>query len=344
MNYKAFVTYVLFFIITLVILFLPYIIADQRDLDDPNALRIMTHSSFMSRFGAGPEIAKRFTEKTGIPIRWINAGNAGLLIERLKFKRDTDQPDIVIGFDQFSIFEARRQFQWLDIQSDLEIKADLLPAGARFHDFLAYDWGPLTFIYREGELPEPRSFNDLLDPIYKGKIILQDPRISSPGLQFLLWVLAEKGEAEGIKYLDQLKSSLKIIAPSWSASYNLFQVERPSLVFSYFTSIYSHKDEVDNNYRAAVFPTPHPIQVEYAAIPDFCTRCEQAKEFARFLLDVEIQSVLMEKNYMFPVISEALKDSDVQLPEGVIYRPPIDNVSLIKKKRELVNRWKKVFF
>ena len=303
----------------------------------------MSYSSFINQWGAGPEVARLFEQKTGIPIQWINAGNAGLIIERLKFKRETDLPDIVVGLDQFAIFEARRHFKWLNVRKGLSSRPDLLPKGARFHDFLAYDWGALTFVYREGELPAPTSLDSLLDEQFKKKLIFQDPRISSPGLQFLLWVLGAKGEEEGLRYLEKLKPSILSIAPSWSASYNLFKMERPSIVFSYFTSPYYHKQD-QTSYQGAVFDIPHPIQVEYAGIPDFCINCDMAKKFAHFLLEPDVQKIIMEKNYMFPVVSDAMTGSDFVLPKNVKYTAPIENLSLIKKKRELVNHWKRVFF
>ncbi len=345
MNYKVFISYLVFIVLTLVILFLPYIFLDQNKQDRSNSLRVMSYSSFINRWGAGPEVARLFEEKTGFTIQWINAGNAGLIIERLKFKRETDRPDIVVGLDQFAIFEARHHFKWLNVRKGLSRQPDLLPKGARFHDFLAYDWGALTFIYREGELPAPTSLDSLIEEQFKKKLIFQDPRISSPGLQFLLWVLGAKGEEEGLRFLEELKPSILSIAPSWSASYNLFKMERPSIVFSYFTSPYYHKQEGDTiSYQASVFDIPHPIQVEYAGIPDFCTNCVVAKQFAHFLLEPEIQKIIMEKNYMYPVVSEAMEGSQFVLPNNVKYTAPIENLSLIKKKRELVNRWKKVFF
>jgi len=343
MNYKVFLSYIVFIIITLVILFLPYLLLDPNQQDQAKALRVMSYSSFINQWGAGPEVARLFEQKTGIPIQWINAGNAGLIIERLKFKRETDLPDIVVGLDQFAIFEARRHFKWLNVRKGLSSRPDLLPKGARFHDFLAYDWGALTFVYREGELPAPTSLDSLLDEQFKKKLIFQDPRISSPGLQFLLWVLGAKGEEEGLRYLEKLKPSILSIAPSWSASYNLFKMERPSIVFSYFTSPYYHKQD-QTSYQGAVFDIPHPIQVEYAGIPDFCINCDMAKKFAHFLLEPDVQKIIMEKNYMFPVVSDAMTGSDFVLPKNVKYTAPIENLSLIKKKRELVNHWKRVFF
>lgn len=332
--------------ITLGILFFPYFVFEADKPREPNTLRVMTYSSFIQKWGAGPEIAKRFKEETGLTIEWINAGNAGLIIERLKFKKDRDQPDMVLGLDQFSIHEARKNFQWTNMQSEQEgVQKSLLPEGAYFFDFLAYDWGPMTFIYKKGEVEPPESLEDLVDERFKNKLILQDPRMSSPGLQFFLWVLTDMGEEQGFLFLEKLKDNIKVMSPSWSSSYSIFKMEQPTTVFSYFTSPFFHQiEEKDENFAAMSFKTPHPIQVEFAGIPDFCINCEGAKKLAQFLLRKDIQKILMKKNYMFPVEGQALEGSPFKVPTGVKYYRPIESLSLIKRKRELVNRWKKVFY
>lgn len=346
MNYRAFIAYLFAIAITILLLIFPYLAFNEVQDDEKASLRIVTYSSFIQEWGAGPQIAELFSKETGIQIHWINAGNAGLLIERLKFKRDADQPDMVIGFDQFSIHEARKSFSWLDLHEYSDnLKDNLLPKGARFFDFLAYDWGPMTFVFREGQMPIPKSLEDLTRPEYKNTIVLQDPRISSPGLQFLFWVIAEMGEEKGFEFLKNLKPSIKSISPSWSSGYSIFKMQQPAMVFSYFTSPAFHSiEEKDEHYRAATFSNSHPVQVEYAAIPDFCVNCENAKQFAQFLLRDDIQKILMAKNYMYPVSGNALRDGYIKPPETVTYRDPIESLALIQKKKELINQWKKVFY
>ncbi len=346
MNIRFFFIYLFGLVLALGVLFFPYFMFDKQPLRDKNSLRVMTYSSFIQKWGAGPEIARRFKEETGLDIQWINAGNAGLLIERLKFKRESDQPDMVVGLDQFSINEARRFFEWHDVHLiNDEIEESLLPEGGHFFDFVAYDWGPLTFIYKEGEVDPPHSLLDLLEPKYRDHLILQDPRMSSPGLQFLLWVVVTLGQEKAFDYLEKLKPSIKVMSPSWSSSYSIFKLQQPTLVFSYFASPFFHQiEENDTSYKASRFSEPHPVQVEYAGVPKFCQNCDGAKKFARFLLRTDIQKILMTKNYMFPVDAQALVGSPFKVPKDVKYLKPIESLSLIKKKRDLVNLWKKAFY
>lgn len=345
-QYRFVIAYILAIVVTLVILFLPYIFFKTEPAEEGNVLKVLTYSSFIQSWGPGPELAKLFHQETGVKIQWINAGNAGLILERLKFKSKYDQPDVVLGFDQFSILEARMLMKWLDvheIQSDIE--QNILPEGSFFHDFMAYDWGPMAFIYRDGEVKVPLSLDDLLSEDYKNKIIIQDPRMSSPGLQFLFWILHQKGEDKAYEYLRKIKSSIKVMTPSWSSSYSIFQVEKPSLVFSYMTSTYYHKlEEGKDNYKAAIFNHPHPVQVEYAGVPANCNNCDKATLFLQFLVKKDIQKILMGKNFMFPVEGKAMEGSPFVVPKNIHFFDPVENWSLIRRKKSLVDEWKKVFY
>ena len=323
----------------------PHIFFDEERGADDLAIRVLAYSSFLQPWGAGPELAKRFEEKTGLRVKWINAGNGGLLMERLKFRRKQDRPDLVIGFDQFSVVEAQANFRWKPLDAIQDKGVQLLPNLSEVSGFVPYDWGPLTFISKGDALPATRDFEDLLKPEYRNKLVLQDPRMSSPGLQFFFWVLGHFGEEKGFEFLKQLKPSIKVISPSWSSSYSYFKLQQPSSVFSYFTSPFYHRiEENDDSYVAQKFTIPHPLQVEYLGIPDFCTRCEGAKKFADFLLEEESQKILMSKNYMYPVMAKAVDGSEFQVPSEIQYFDPSKNRLLISRKRELIQKWKKIFY
>ena len=346
MNYKIFVSYFSAILFALILLVFPYVFFTEEIQDQKDTIRVLTYSSFIQEWGAGPKIAALFEEETGCKVQWINAGNAGLIIERLKFKRETDKPDVVFGLDQFSIFEANKLFKWKELSYLTDkVQNSILPSGARFNNFLAYDWGPLTFVYKKNQVTPPKNLTELIKPEFANSIILQDPRMSSPGLQFFLWILNDMGEKKGFEYLKQLKQSIKIMSPSWSSSYSVFKMEESAMVFSYFTSPFYHLvEENDANFKAIELENPHPIQVEYMGIPEFCNQCEVAEKFANFIVKPEIQKILMEKNYMFPVAGKALEGSSIVLPKNVKYYKPIENISLIQRKRELINKWKKVFY
>ena len=65
-------------------------------------------------------------------------------------------------------------------------------------------------------LPEPSSFQDLLDPAYRGHIVMANPNSSSTGYFFLLGILNLYGEEAGWAYFDQLRENIMLFGESGS--------------------------------------------------------------------------------------------------------------------------------
>ncbi len=316
-------------------------------VDSHDALRVMTYSSFMSAWGPGPEIAKRFREETGITVEFQDAGDAGLILEKLKLF----PVDAVVGLDRFALTQARERIQWRDISPLKDPAGSMAESASRASrdeafkeaSFVAIDWAPLAFVYRKGEISEPAQMRDLLDRRFKGTIALEDPRTSTPGLQFLLWVLEVYGEDEGFKFLASLKPNLQSVSPSWSTAYGAFTKKQAKLVLSYMTSpIYHLIEEKDSSFRSAVFSDGHPIQVEYAGIPSGCARCSDAEAFVHFLLKTETQTLIMKKNFMLPVVSAAAAGTPfaalpAYTPLELTHAP-----EFMKRRDELFDKWRKL--
>lgn len=65
-------------------------------------------------------------------------------------------------------------------------------------------------------LPEPHSYKDLLDPQYKGHIVMSNPNSSSTGYFFLHGILNLYGEQEGWAYFDALNENIMLYGESGS--------------------------------------------------------------------------------------------------------------------------------
>ena len=298
---------------------------------DERVVRVLAYSSFISAWGPGPEIAKRFEAKTGIQVRLQDGEDAGLLLRKLELFPS----DVVVGLDQFALAEARRARKWKKIgTSGIPFSHD---------DFMAFDWAPVAFIYRRGEISPPTSLDDLLDPRFKNAIALPDPRTSSPGLQFFLWVLNEKGVSKGFEFLEKLKPNIHTIGPSWSAAYGVFQDKQAKLALSYSTSpVYHSVNEKDESYAAAEFSSGHPIQIEYAGIPENCVSCDFAQQFVAFLAEPEIQRLIMEKNYMLPVAEDVVQSTPFALVPNLKKKELTLAEDLLANREALLKRWQKL--
>ena len=295
-------------------------------------VHVAAYSAFLNSWGPGPEIARKFEEKTGIHVDYLDAGDAGLLLKKLELF----PADAVVGLDSISVVQALSQTKWKPLAADV-------PSESHLPQFLAFDQGPMTFVYRTGEIEPPRDLEALLAPAYAKTLALEDPRSSTPGLQFLFWILDQKGDDEGFAYLAKLKPSLQLVAPSWSEAYGAFTKGRAKLAFSYLTSpVYHWVNENKHEYKPVLLTEGLPIQIEYAGVPESCANCDAGTQFIKFLLTDESQKSIMTRNYMLPMNPKIMAGTPfAELPSAKIYqwkRLP----ELIKNRDALLERWRKL--
>lgn len=82
-------------------------------------------------------------------------------------------------------------------------------------------------------LPEPRSFQDLLNPIYKGHIVMPNPASSGTGFLTVSGILQLMGEENGWAYLDALHKNIARYTHSGSKPAKLAGVGEYPIGISY---------------------------------------------------------------------------------------------------------------
>lgn len=286
-------------------LFLALFMKNERDpaRETKPVVRVFASSSFIAQWGPGPWLRNQFEQTCNCRIEFLDGADSTILLQRLK--SETRQgADVVLGLDQFDLEAAKAGFEWNKINTD-GLNFEPEPQAA-IHEgiFVPFDWGVMSFVFRKSELAQfPRRLEDLLRPEFKGQISMQDPRTSSAGLQFLLWLIQVKGEEEAFQFLRRFNPQVKAYSTGWSMAYGLFTKGQALSVWSYVTSPLYHRVEEKNlDIVATEFEEGLPLQFEYVGIPSNCQQCELAGQFVALVLSPEGQKVIMEKNYMFPVI------------------------------------------
>lgn len=303
-------------------------------------LQVLSYSAFISEWGAGPLLAKEFEEETNIKIQWIDAGNAGQILERLQ--KSSRPIDSVVGIDLISVLEAQNNFQWKKLNRYNTYFSRDLPSSMIFDYFLPIDWSPMTFIFKKKGLP-PQRLDDLLKPEFANSLGLQDPNLSSTGLYFLTWILAVRGNEDGFEFIKNLKNSIRVVSPSWSASYGLFQNDLTPMVFSFFTSpLYHHLNEKDFRYQPIYFDEPLIYSVEYMAIPNTCQNCEEAQLWVEFLLRMSSQRIIMEKNFMLPAVEGIRRGTAFDFSKSIQLIKPNDYLKIINNKAKILEQWNQI--
>ncbi len=299
------------FILFITVVFVGLFVAVLNKTTDENKpqenkpiLRVFGYASFTGQWGPGPRLKEIFEQDCGCQVQYIEGSDSGILLQRLKIEGESLGADLVIGLDQFDLQKALAEQKWRELNiSGLDAYEEVKPALQNSY-FVPFDWGVIAFVARKHEFSKvPQNLDDLLVPELKRKIAIEDPRTSSAGMQFLYWVIRAKGEDQGFKYIQKTMDQVHSYSPTWSTAYGLFTKKQVKTVLSYVTSpVYHQVEDKNNDYVALEFKEAHPIQYEFVGIPEFCKNCELAEKFVNLMLSNQGQKLIMQKNYMFPII------------------------------------------
>lgn len=297
--------------------------ATPAPADTPN-LTIYTYSSFVAEWGPGPALQPLFEAQCGCSIEWVSLEDGAALLSRLKLEGDKTPADIVLGLDTNLTVEAAAT--GLIAPHDLDLSYLKLPIAWNDGDFVPYDYGYFAIVYDSQVLPNPpQSLAELTAPGDSPKVILMDPRTSTPGLGLLLWVKQVLGDKAADAWKNLAQKTLTV-TKGWSEAYGLFLKGEAPMVLSYTTSpAYHIMMENTDRYKAVNFAEGNYLQVEVAARLRTSDQPDLAKQFLAFLTSKEAQEKLPTTNWMYPVIDlgDALPQAfrDTTLPAKALLMP-----------------------
>lgn len=280
-------------------------------------LTVYTYDSFVSDWGPGAAIKAEFEKTCDCEVKWVAPGDGVALLNRLKLEGKETSADVVLGLDTSVTAEAKDL--GLFGAHGVDASRVKVPGGWSDTTFLPYDYAHFAVVYdTEKMTTPPRSLDELVTGDAAQKIILEDPRSSTPGLGFLLWMKAVYGEQAGAMWA-RLKPRILTVAPGWSEAYGLFTKGEAPMVFSYVTSpAYHMVEEKTDRYQAAAFAEGHYLQVEVAGLVEASPEKALARKFLTFMLTPGFQNEIATKNWMMPA-----GETSVPLPEvfGKLVQP-----------------------
>ncbi len=282
-------------------------------LAETPVLTVLTYDSFTSEWGPGPAIEKAFETTCACDLQFIPAGDGAALLARIQLEGAASDADVVLGLDT-SLTAAAAATQ-LFAPHGKSPKLDL-PVDAADPLFLPFDWGWFAFVYDKTVVTDvPKTFEQLAASDLK--IVIQDPRSSTPGLGLLLWVKAAYGE-KATDIWTGLADNIVTVTPGWSEAYGLFTEGEADMVLSYTTSPAYHLiAESDDTKAAALFDEGHYMQIEVAGKLAATDQPELADKFLDFMLTDAFQSAIPQTNWMYPAVTPA-----AGLPQGFdTFRP-----------------------
>lgn len=265
-----------------------------------DTLTIYTYESFTAEWGPGPAVEKAFEAECGCDLKFVSVADGVALINRLKIEGETTSADILLGLDTNLTFEAAATGLFSPHGVDGSM-AKNVPGGWSDPHFLPFDYGWFAVVFDTETIKNPpKSLAELVDGDPEQKIVIQDPRTSTPGLGLLLWVKKVYGD-KAPEAWEKLSKRVLTVTPGWSEAYSLFTAGEAPMVLSYTTSPAYHMiAEGNQRYQAAEFSEGHYLQIEVAGITKKGGKNPLAAKFMSFMLSPGFQNEVPEKNWMLP--------------------------------------------
>jgi len=276
-------------------------------------VRLLTHDSFL----VSEEVLAGFTAATGLQVEVLPAGDAGSMVNQAVLTTGNPVADVLFGIDNTFLSRALEADVFLPYESPARVGLiDGLEVDPRVTPI---DFGDVCLNYDRAAFdgtPPPASLADLVEPAYRGMLVVEDPATSSPGLAFLLATIATFGETGDYTWQDYwagLRANDVRVTAGWEeAYYGAFsggsgEGERP-IVVSYASS-----PAAEVIYATEPLPEAPTAsiddgcfrQVEYAGILRGTPREAAARALIDFLLSEEFQEDIPLNMLMFPALASA---------------------------------------
>ena len=273
-------------------------------------LTVYTYDSFVSEWGPGPIVEKIFEDKYEIDLQFIAVDSAATLLNKIILEGENTKADLVLGLDM-NLFNAAENSELFVSHNLKNINNKLtLPLNWESDIFVPYNYGYFAFVYNNKTLKNPPlSMEDLINKT-DARIVIQDPRTSTPGLGLLTWMKALYGDSAQNKW-SQLNKKIISVTKGWTdAYYNFFMAGEADIVLSYSTSPAAHiMFEENYDISASTFKEGNYISVEFAGILNSSKNKQMANKFLDFMISDDFQKVIPGTNIMYPV-------TDVEMPEA----------------------------
>jgi thiamine transport system substrate-binding protein len=319
-------------------------------------LTVMTHGSF----DASEKVLAAFMESCNCQVRFLEAGDAGLMLNQALLSKNNPLADVIYGVDNTflsralngDILEPYASPALADISDDLELDPT--------HRMLPVDYGDVCLNYdktwfEEQGLAPPADLPDLIQPEYAGLTVVENPATSSPGLAFLLVTVGRYGESGGYTYLDywaELRANDVLVTDGWEeAYYGSFTYasdgDRP-IVVSYASSppveVYFAADPFEEAPTGVVTADNSCFrQIEFVGILKGTQNRDLAEQWIDFMLGVTFQEDIPLKMFVFPANSQAqLPDVFSQFAQVPAKPVNVDPQAIEDNREQWIEAWLKI--
>ncbi|NJM05305.1 thiamine ABC transporter substrate-binding protein [Candidatus Gracilibacteria bacterium] len=278
-------------------------------------LVVMSHDSFT----VSEEVLDAFEQANGVTVELLKAGDTGTALNQAILSANAPLADVFFGVDntflsralEADIFEPYPSPELTNIPDEFELDPEqrLLPVDVGYVT-INYDRAALTAT----GLAAPSELRELTSAAWRGKLVVQNPATSSPGLAFLLATIATFGEEGDYTWRDfwrELRTNEVYISNDWTdAYYTQFSGSSGKgpypLVVSYSTSpaaeVFFSEGALSDAPTANLFVAGSSFrQIEFVGILKGTERRALAERFVDFVLQEQFQNDIPLQMFVYPV-------------------------------------------
>jgi len=310
-------------------------------------LTVVTHDSFSVSEG----VITKFEQDNNVRVVFLKSGDAGVALNKVILTKGNPLGDVFFGVDNTflsralaeGIFEPYASPNISSIPDSFRLDGTNQASPVDFGDVcINYDiaW------FQTNNIKVPETLEDLTNPIYKDKLVVENPATSSPGLAFLLATIAHFGEDRYLNYWQSLKDNGVVIASDWnSAYYSNFSASSGKgsqpMVVSYASSpaaevIFADPPRKDAPTASITGKDTCFRQIEFAGILKGTQKEALAQKFIDFLLSKSFQEDIPLQMFMYPVEPKAALPKEFSAFAQNAEQPAIMDPKMIAENRE---RW-----
>lgn len=269
-----------------------------------------------------------FEQDKGCTVEVVKLESTSKIITRLMLEKKKPKADLAIGLTPTMLNKAVEEKLVTQYKSK---NIGRISDPSLFLDeknyATPYDYGALAIVYNPEKMQTPpASFDELLS--LKDAIIIQDPRSSSTGTDFLLWTIAMYGD-KWPEFWKGFSSTVLTASAGWSESFAKFENGEAPMMVSYATdAAYSIHNYGSSAYKLFIPEGKGYIQREGVSLVQGSPNEDLAKDFIDFMLSDAFQKEVPLNQWMFPV-------TDVELPE--VFDNAVTPESIVSLDTNLVN-------
>ncbi len=293
------------------------------------------------------ELAEAFTKETGIEAEIaLQIEQAGTVSGRIKTEAPKARADVFIGGNS-NYHTDLAAGGFLEKYTSPVVKEAGISNQFVDPDGYWSGWyfGALCMLYSEKRYKEeiapkgikpPSSWDDLLNPAYKGEVIASNPATTGGAYLMMAAQIFRLGsEGAGFEFIRKLHPSVAQYTKGANGSIPL--VTQGEAIVGFAWGHDTLKQKIQGNLPiVVVFPEDTGFEIGAASIIKGAPNLESAKKFIDFLLSPTAGKINAKNGYRYPV------RKGVELPEGI---PPFESLDLapwdLEKAAENVDVWKK---